>query len=37
VFPSVEARDGMVASGMERGLTEGLDKLTALVAKETGR
>nr|WP_238356908.1 SRPBCC domain-containing protein [Kribbella italica] len=37
VFPSIEARDGMVASGMERGLTEGLDKLAALVAKETGR
>lgn len=37
VFPSIEARDGMVASGMERGLTEGLDKLTALLAKETGR
>ncbi|GAB2599025.1 SRPBCC family protein [Kribbella endophytica] len=37
VFPSIEARDGMVASGMERGLNEGLDNLTALVAKETGR
>lgn len=32
VFQSVEARDGMVASGMERGLTEGYAKLDALLA-----
>ncbi|MFK4728850.1 SRPBCC family protein [Agromyces mediolanus] len=32
VYPSVEARDGMVASGMERGLTEGYGRLDALVA-----
>jgi uncharacterized protein YndB with AHSA1/START domain len=37
VFPSVEARDGMVASGMEHGLNDAMEKLTALVAKETGR
>ncbi|WP_432942169.1 SRPBCC family protein [Kribbella sp. CA-253562] len=37
VFPSVEARDGMVASGMEHGLNDAMAKLTALVAKETGR
>jgi uncharacterized protein YndB with AHSA1/START domain len=32
VYPSVEARDGMVASGMERGITEGYARLDALVA-----
>ncbi len=37
VFPSVEARDGMVASGMEHGLNDAMEKLTALLAKETGR
>ncbi|ONI71433.1 polyketide cyclase [Kribbella sp. ALI-6-A] len=37
VFPSVEARDGMVASGMEQGLNDAMEKLTALVAKEAGR
>ena len=31
VYPSVEARDGMVQSGMERGITEGYRKLDALV------
>jgi uncharacterized protein YndB with AHSA1/START domain len=32
VYPSVEARDGMIASGMERGLTEGYARLDELVA-----
>lgn len=32
VFPSVEARDGMVQSGMEVGMTEGYERLDALVA-----
>ncbi|GAA1525343.1 uncharacterized protein YndB with AHSA1/START domain [Agromyces terreus] len=31
-YPSVEARDGMVASNMEQGLTEGYGRLDALVA-----
>jgi uncharacterized protein YndB with AHSA1/START domain len=31
-YPSVEARDGMVASGMETGLREGYERLDALVA-----
>lgn len=31
-FPSVEARDGMVASGMERGLGEGLTRLEGILA-----
>lgn len=32
VYPSVEARDGMVASGMEGGMTEGYQRLDQLVA-----
>lgn len=32
VFQSVDARDGMVASGMEQGLAEGYDKIDELVA-----
>jgi Uncharacterized conserved protein len=32
VYPSVEARDGMVSSGMEHGVTEGYEKLDALLA-----
>ena len=35
VFFSVEDRDGMVQSGMERGVTEGYEKLDALLAKES--
>ena len=31
-YPSVESRDGMVASGMETGLREGYERLDALVA-----
>lgn len=31
VYPSVEARDGMVQSGMEQGVTEGYERLDALV------
>lgn len=31
-YPSVEARDGMVASGMEIGLREGYERLDALIA-----
>jgi uncharacterized protein YndB with AHSA1/START domain len=32
VYPSVEARDAMVSSGMESGMTEGYDKLDELLA-----
>ena len=32
VYPTVESRDGMAASGMERGLREGYERLDALVA-----
>lgn len=32
-YPSVEARDGMVQSGMEGGLREGFERLDALVAE----
>lgn len=35
VFRSVEDRDGMVKSGMERGVTEGYEKLDELLAKQT--
>ena len=31
VFQSVADRDGMIASGMERGVTEGYDKLDTLL------
>jgi len=34
VFPSVEALEAMVAEGMERGLTEGYEKLDELVGGE---
>jgi uncharacterized protein YndB with AHSA1/START domain len=32
VYPSLEARDGMVSSGMETGVTEGYERLDALLA-----
>ena len=32
LFPSKEALDGAIASGMERGMRETLDQLDALVA-----
>ena len=32
VYPTLESRDGMVASGMERGVTEGYARLDAIVA-----
>lgn len=32
VFPTVEARDGMVREGMERGVREGYEKLDELLA-----
>ena len=34
VFQSVEDRDGMIASGMERGVNDGYEKLDDLLAKE---
>jgi hypothetical protein len=38
VYPSVEARDGMVASGMERGMSEGYERLDEILAElETSR
>lgn len=33
VYPSVEARDGMAASGMEKGVNEGYDRLDEILAK----
>src|SRR5580765_3040843 len=33
VFQSVQDRDGMVASGMERGVTQGYDKLDNMLAR----
>jgi len=32
VYPSIEARDGMAGSGMEAGMTEGYQRLDAVVA-----
>jgi uncharacterized protein YndB with AHSA1/START domain len=32
VYPSVETRDAMVSSGMEKGMVEGYDKLEGLLA-----
>lgn len=32
VYPSMEARDGMVAGGMESGMSEGYERLDALLA-----
>jgi uncharacterized protein YndB with AHSA1/START domain len=37
VFQSVEARDGMVAAGMEYGVREGFEKLDELLAELTAR
>jgi uncharacterized protein YndB with AHSA1/START domain len=34
VYPSIEARDGMVQSGMEQGLTEGFARLDVLLRGE---
>ncbi|QNO37569.1 SRPBCC family protein [Protaetiibacter sp. SSC-01] len=31
VYPTLQARDGMVASGMETGMSEGYDRLEAIV------
>ena len=33
VYPNQEARDGMVQSGMEKGVTEGYERLDALVTR----
>ena len=33
VFPSLQARDDMITSGMERGLTEGYQQLDELLAE----
>jgi uncharacterized protein YndB with AHSA1/START domain len=35
VYPSVEARDGMVASGMEGGVNEGYERLDDLLSAGT--
>ena len=35
VFQSVEDRDGMIASGMERGVNDGYEKLDSLLANES--
>jgi uncharacterized protein YndB with AHSA1/START domain len=35
VFQSVEDRDGMIASGMERGVTDGYEKLDGLLGQMT--
>lgn len=34
VYPSIEARDGMVESGMEQGVTEGYESLDRVLAGE---
>lgn len=34
-YPSVEARDGMVSSGMETGLTQGYEQMDELLAAES--
>jgi uncharacterized protein YndB with AHSA1/START domain len=31
-YPSLEARDGMVSSGMESGMTEGFERLDKVLA-----
>jgi uncharacterized protein YndB with AHSA1/START domain len=36
VFQSVEDRDGMIASGMERGVNDGYEKLDSLLADQAG-
>ncbi len=35
VYPSLEARDGMVASGMEGGMSEGYERLDEVLATQT--
>lgn len=35
VYPTLEARDGMVSSGMESGMSSGYDKLEALLSSRT--
>ena len=37
VFQSVEDRDGMIASGMERGVNDGYEKLDAMLAQMTAK
>jgi hypothetical protein len=37
VVSSMEARDGMLASGMELGVREGYDALDELLAKDSGQ
>ena len=37
VYPTIEARDGMVASGMERGMGEGYERLDGLLAAVPAR
>jgi uncharacterized protein YndB with AHSA1/START domain len=37
VFRSVEDRDGMIASGMERGVNDGYEKLDTLLTEMTAR
>jgi uncharacterized protein YndB with AHSA1/START domain len=34
VFPSLEARDGMVSSGMEQGMGEGYERLDELLVAQ---
>jgi uncharacterized protein YndB with AHSA1/START domain len=36
VFKSVEDRDGMIASGMERGVNEGYERLDEILAERSG-
>ncbi len=37
VFQDVASRDGMVSTGMERGMTEGFERLDELLAKELSK
>jgi hypothetical protein len=37
LFPSKEARDGAIASGMERGVSAGYERLDDILASESRR
>jgi hypothetical protein len=37
VFQSVADRDGMIQSGMERGVSEGYEKLDAMLANDPAK
>ena len=37
IYPSKEARDGILASGMEQGMSAGYDQLEAMLNEKTGK